>query len=223
MQKLFFLLIFIITFVIAQTEITFSKTFIKKIKPDTLSTSINITSQKLSQEQTIERLTKISDFVDASKHLDIKGGTYSVNPHMVYDNGKSYQDGYDGSISYTVLSKNPQELNKFIRDIQRLGDKEKLMVSISSVSWQISEEQQAKQGDSDSLRLDAILWAKQYAKSLSLKIGKSCKVSRIDFHSNQSVFSENRKVLTISSDSAPIPAQDEQTMQIIPSFTLVCR
>jgi len=223
MKKLFFTLMLTITLAMSQTEITFSKTFIKKIKPDTLLTSVNITSQKLSQEQTIERLTKISDFADASKHLDIKGGTYSVNPHMVYDNGKSYQDGYDGSISYSVSSKNPKELNKFIRDIQRLGDKEKLMVSIASVSWQMSEEQQAKHGDSDSLRLDAILWAIGYAKSLSSKIGKSCKVLRIDFHGNQAVFSENRKVLTMSSDSAPIPVQDEQTMRIIPSFTLVCR
>jgi len=223
MQKLFFVLIFIITFAAAQTEITFSKTFVKKIKPDTLSTSINIRSQKLSQEETIQRLTKISDFADASKYLDIKGGIYSINPHMVYDNGKSYQDGYDGSISYSVSSKDPKELNKFIRDIQRLGDKEKLMVSIASVSWQMSEEQQAKQGDSDSLRLDAILWAREYAKSLSSKIGKGCKVLRIDFRSSQTVFSESSKMLTVSSNNAPIPVQDEQIIQITPSFTLVCR
>ncbi|MGW8168644.1 MAG: SIMPL domain-containing protein [Sulfurovaceae bacterium] len=223
MKKLFFTLMLTITLAMAQTEITFSKTFIKKVKPDTLSTSVNITSQKLSQEQTIERLTKISDFADASKHLNIKGGTYSVNPNIIYDNGKSYQDGYNGSISYSVSSKNPKDLNKFIRDIQRLGDKEKLMVSISSVSWQMSEEQQANQGDSDSLRLDAILWAKQYSKNLSSKIGKNCKVSRINFHDNQAVFSETRKTLDLSSDNAPVPIQDEQNIQITPSFTLVCR
>ncbi len=224
MKNILFTFLFSISILSAQTEISFSKTFEKKLKPDTLATSVSLSSQKLSQEQTMQKLTKVSDFMDTVKYLKTKGGEYSINPHTVYDNGKSYQDGYDGSISYAISSKNPKELNKFIRDIQRFGDKIGLTVSIANVSWQMSDEQQASIGSSDSLRLDAILWAKQYAGTLSSKIGGHCSVSRIDFHGNQAPIYQVRTMKAeVAFDSAPTPIQDEQSVQITPFITLVCK
>ncbi|MBE0528276.1 MAG: SIMPL domain-containing protein [Thermoleophilia bacterium] len=208
----------------AQTEISFTKTFEKKFKPDTIATSVSLSSQKLSQDQTMLRLTKVSDFVATAKYLKIKKGEYSINPHMVYDNGKSYQDGYDGSISYAVSSKNPKDLNKFIRDIQRLGDKAGLAVSIANVSWQMSDEQQSSIGSIEGLRLDAILWAKQYASTLSSKMGGHCNVSRIDFNGNQTPAYQTRALKAkVAYDGAPTPIQDEQSMQVAPFITLVCK
>lgn len=224
MKNILFAFLFSISILSAQTEISFSKTFEKKIKPDTIATSVTLSTQKLSQEQTVLRLTKVSDFIGTVKYLKTKGGEYSINPHMVYDNGKSYQDGYDGSISYAVLSKNPKDLNKFIRDIQRLGDKVGLTVSIANVSWQMSDEQQASIGSSDSLRLDAIVWAKQYASALSPKVGGHCSVSRIDFNGNQTpVYQASAMKAEVAFDRAPTPIQDEQSVQITPFITLVCK
>ncbi|MDD5406307.1 MAG: SIMPL domain-containing protein [Sulfurovaceae bacterium] len=223
MQKMFFLFLLSINFLYSQTEIIFSRTFEKKIKPDTVTTSVGISSQKLSQEKTIEKLTKISDFMNSIKYLKVSGGEYSVNPHIVYDKDKSHQEGYDGYISYGISSKNPNDLNKLIRDIQRLGDEEKLAVTISSVSWQIDNEKQALALDNDSLRLDAIIWAKEYANKLSYKIKANCSVSRVDFTNPGSALAYTAMKAETGFDRAPVPIQDEQSIHATPIITLVCR
>ncbi|MBD3807634.1 MAG: SIMPL domain-containing protein [Epsilonproteobacteria bacterium] len=224
-MKKYIIILSVLTFVSnAATEISFSKTFEKKIKPDTLSSSIGFSSTRQDQQKTIERLTVISDYVSSIKNLKIEGGSYSVNPHIVYDNGKSNQDGYDGYMNYNVLSKNPKELNKFIREIQRLGEKQGLSVSVSNVSWQLSEEL-SDDRSSDTLRLDAILWAKNYANVLSSKLSKSCSISKIDFNGGGYVYAAPRMAIKaeVASNSAPTPIQDEQKVQVNANITVVCR
>lgn len=225
-MKKYIIVLSVLTFVSnGATEISFSKTFEKKIKPDTLATSIGFSSTKSDQQKTIEKLTIISDYVSNIKNLHIEGGSYSVNPHMVYNNDKSYQDGYDGYMNYSVSSKNPKELNKFIRDIQRVGEKEGLSVSVSNVSWQLSKEL-SNDGINDVLRLDAILWAKNYASMLSSKLSQNCNVSKIDFNGGGYTYEAPRAMamkVGSSSDSAPTPMQDEQKVQVNANITVTCK
>lgn len=224
-MKKYIIVLSALTFVsCAATEISFSKTFEKKIKPDTLATSMVFSTTRLPQEKTIEKLTSISDYVSSIKHLKIEGGTYSVNPHVVYDNGKNYQDGYDGYINYNISSKNPKELNKFIRDIQRLGEKNGLSVAVSNVSWQLGTEQ-SEDGSSDALRLDALMWAKNYAYMLSSRLSSKCSVSKVDFNSGGYVYSAPMTAVKAQSlsDSAPAPIQDDQKVQVNANITVVCR
>ena len=224
-MKKYIIAISILTFMLnATTDISFSKTFEKSIKPDTLATSIGFSSTKLDQQKTIEKLTVISDYISTIKNLTIKGGAYSVNPHIIYNNDKSYQDGYDGYMNYNVSSKNSKELNKFIRDIQRLGEKQGLSVSVSNVAWQLSEEQ-SSEGLNDSLRLDAITWALHYANALSSKLSKNCNVSKIDFNSGGYVYNAAPAMTmkSLESDRAPTPIQDEQKVQANANITVVCK
>lgn len=224
-MKKYIIALSFLTFVLnGATEISFSKNFEKSIKPDTLATSIGFSSTKLDQQKTIEKLTVISDHISTIKNLTIKGGTYSVNPHIIYNNDKSYQDGYDGYVNYNISSKDSKELNKFIRDIQRLGEKQGLSISVSNVAWQLSEEQ-SSDGINDSLRLNAITWALDYANALSLKLSKSCSVSKIDFNGGGYAYNAAPAMAmkSLESDRAPTPIQDEQKVQVNANITVTCK
>lgn len=224
-MKKYIIAISILTFMSnATTDISFSKTFEKSIKPDTLATSIGFSSTKLDQQKTIEKLTVISDYISTIKNLTIKGGAYSVNPHIIYNNDKSYQNGYDGYVNYNISSKDSKELNKFIRDIQRLGEKQGLSVSVSNVAWQLSKEQ-SSDGINDSLRLDAITWALDYASALSSKLSKSCSVSKIDFNGGGYAYNAAPAMAmkSLESDRAPTPIQDEQKVQVNANITVTCK
>lgn len=210
------------TMLFAQTDITFTKSFNTKVKPDTLTTNISFNVQRLSQAQTTDKLTKISEFVSGEKSVKAKGGEYSVNPHMVYENSKSRQDGYDGTISYQLSSKNATALNKFSRELQRYAEKNGMTTSVSSASW--------SRGDSDGdelgeLRLEAIQWSEKYAKTLSSKLGKSCSVSKINFSDNGGRHYPQPAMMkaSMASDSAPTPTQDEQNISTNAHIEMVCK
>lgn len=207
----------------AATEISFNKTFETSIKPDTLVSSLTFTSSKFSQEATTQKLTAISDYMSNIKNIKIEGGSYSINPHMVYENQKSYQDGYDGHVTYNASSKNSKELNKFIRDAQRVGENEKLSVSVSNVAWNISPEQNID-AFSDLLRVESILWARNYANKLSSKLSLNCSVSKIDFASGGYAYPVAMKTMvTENADRAPTPMQDDQKIQLNANITVVCK
>jgi predicted secreted protein len=223
-MKKYITLLSMLTFVSnAATEISFSKTFEASIKPDTLVSSLTFTSSKLSQELTTQKLTAISDYMSSIKNIKIEGGSYSINPHMVYENQKSYQDGYDGYVTHNASSKNSKELNKFIRDAQRAGEKEKLSVSVSNVAWNVSPEQNID-AFSDSLRVESILWARNYANKLSSKLSLSCSVSKIDFVSSGYAYPVAMKAMVgENSDRAPTPMQDDKKIQLNANVTVVCK
>jgi len=225
MKKIISLSLVCISLLSAQTDITFSKTFEKKVKPDTLNTNITFSIQKVSQEIATNRLTKISDFVTNEKSVNSKGGDYNINPHYDYDNGKNIQNGYDGTISYQLSSKNPAVLNKFTRELQRFGEKNGFNISVSSASWGMSDNQTDMDGGVEDLRLEAILWSDRYAKSLSSKIGKNCSVQKINFSGGGGYYPQPMmmKASLTMSDSAPIPTQDEQNININANIEMVCK
>jgi uncharacterized protein YggE len=224
MKKLASLSLVCISLLSAQTDITFSKNFEKQVKPDTLTTNITFSIQKVSQEIATNRLTKISDFVMNKKSIKSKGGDYSVNPHYDYENGKNNQNGYDGTISYALSSKNPEILNKFTRELQRFGEKNGLSVSVSSALWSMSENQDDSDGGVEDLRIEAILWSEKYAKLLSTKIGKNCSVKKINFSDvGQYARPMMMKASMAMSDSAPTPTQDEQTVSTSANIEMVCK
>lgn len=225
MKKIISLSLVSISLLSAQTDIVFSKTFEKKIKPDILNTNITFNIQKVSQEIATNGLTKISDFVTNEKSVNSKGGYYSVNPHYNYDNGKNNQNGYDGIISYNLSSKNPTVLNKFTRELQRFGEKNGFNVSVSSAFWGMSDNQADSDGGVEDLRLEAILWSNRYAKSLSNKIGKNCSVQKINFGTTGNFYRQPMmmKASMEVGDSAPVPIQDEKNINLNANIEMVCK
>lgn len=230
MKKIVVLSMIISSLVFAESEFSFSKTFERKIKPDTLSSQIQIKTSKFSQEETVNRLTKFSDFIESQKHLKLEGGSYSVNPNNIYDNKtqKYYLDGYIGNIGYTISSKEPKELNKFIRELQRVDSSKQVSVSISSVSWQLSEGQ--KNGKSDELRMEAFKWGNAYAKELTAQLSKECSVKKISIDRGNNfipLYNQQARmnIAPVEADmmSAPTPINEVQVLSIYPSFTMVCK
>jgi predicted secreted protein len=228
MKKIIILSAFISSLLFAESEFSFSKTFERKIKPDTLSSQIQINTSKFSQEETVNRLTKFSDFIESQKHLKLEGGSYSVNPNNIYDNKtqKYYLDGYIGNIGYTISSKEPKELNKFIRELQKVDNNKQVSVSISSVSWKLSESQ--KNGKSDELRMEAFKWGNAYAKELTAQLSKECSVKKvaIDVDDDSQPLYAGRGgniAPSMSADSAPTPINEVKYLSINPSFTMVCK
>jgi len=223
MKKIVVLSMIISSLVFAESEFSFSKTFERKIKPDTLSSQININVSTFKEDETIETLTKFSEFMDKQKHLKVEGGGYSLFPSR-QDN--EVRDSYIGNINYTVSSKEPKELNKFIREIQRFDKSKHSSISISGISWQLSEAQ--KTGKNDELRLEAFKWGNFYSKELSLKISKSCSLKKVDVpFANYNYYNNYRTVTTSyslpSAHSAPTPINEVQSLSINPSFTMVCK
>jgi len=218
-----------------KSELSFSKKFDIKIKADTLSSDIAISTTKFSQDETVTRLTKFSDFIEKQKHLKVEGGNFSVMPNTVYDgDGKSHTDGYSGNIGYNISSKDSKELNKFLRELQRLDVDEKVSVTINSVTWILSDAQRV--GKSDELRLQAFTWADNYANEISDKLDKNCKVNKInlinqnDFEPMGDGVQRLREVstsveanITEEMTTAPTPTNEAQSLSINPSFTMVCK
>ena len=202
--------------------INFDKHFEMILKPDTLQTSINITSLKPSEKKVLKKLTTFSTFISGYKDVEKKGGNYSVNPEYRYENNHRYKSGYRGNIRYTISSKNPDDMNSFIAN---LHDKKKdfdVDISLSNVSWQLSPTQ--KVGQEDALRLEAFKWISNYAKQLSSSLSKTCKVSKISLNSPRFNYPQPRmmEAKSMVSDAAPTPEQDEQKITINPHFELEC-
>ncbi len=221
MKKL--LLLFILPFSLAAYTLNFDKTFEIALKPDTLMTNITIAALKPTEKEVLQKLTSFSTYISGYKDITKKGGTYTIYPEYKYENNRRYKTGYRGTMHYQISSHNSDDLNTFITT---LHDKKKdfdVDISLSSVSWQLSQKQ--KNGKLDSLRLDAIVWINQYAKSLSMKLDTTCKINKISltapsFDYPRPVMMESRSVAPAT---APTPEQDEQKIMINPQFELECQ
>jgi len=232
MKKIVLISAVLSSLIFGSSELSFSKNFERKIKPDTLSSQINISTIKFSQDETVNRLGKFSDFIEKQKHLKVEGGSYSVNPNNIYDEkAKKYIiDGYQGNINYTISSKEPKELNKFIKELQKVENDKRVGVSISSVSWQLSESQRV--GKSDELRLEAFKWGNSYAKELSSQLGRECSIKKISIeganhftpvYNQQAPMAMMAREASFDVASAPTPINESQILSIYPSFTMECK
>ena len=204
--------------------INFSKTFDAEIKPDTLQAGINITVKKATEKEVVESLSKFSTFIDDAKDVEKKGGNYSVHPQYKYENNQRYKSDYMGNMHYQITSKDSDKLNNFLASLYGQKSDNRVDISTSSVSWIMSESQ--KSGKIDALRLDAIIWADSYAKSLSDSLSKQCSVTSVSFtpvnHYYPQPMMRNEAVM-MDKAAAPTPTQDMQKMSLNPTFQLECK
>jgi uncharacterized protein YggE len=221
MQRL--LLPLLLTTSLSAYTISFDKSFETFLKPDTLTTNITIQAQKSSEKEVLQKLTSFSTFISAYKDVEKKGGNYTIYPEYRYENNRRFKNGYKGSMQYQISTKNAHDFNSFIAN---LHDKKKdfdVDISLSSVSWQLSPKQ--KEGQIDKLRLKAILWINNYAKTLSSEVSAHCKVSKISLSAPS--FDYPHPVMMeakgLAADVAPTPEQDNQKISIRPHFELECQ
>jgi len=210
-------------------EIEFNKNFSKVVNPDLLSTSINISVEKVDEDKVNLEIEKFNNFIKNNKSAIIKNGTYTLSPKYKYSDNKQEFIGYMGNLRYSAESKNAKDLNQFMDEIISIKDKIKsndVKLSISNVSWKISDELQNR--SFDELRFESINWIENYANILSSKLSKKCEVKNIninEFNGGNIVYARNEMALStmskMASDVAPISS--EQTISVNPNFILECR
>ena len=152
-----------------------------------------------------------------------------MSPKYKYSDNKQEFIGYMGNLRYSAESKNAKDLNQFMDEIISIKDKIKsndVKLSISNVSWKISDELQNR--SFDELRFESINWIENYANILSSKLSKKCEVKNIninEFNGGNIVYARNEMALStmskMASDVAPISS--EQTISVNPNFILECR
>lgn len=204
--------------------VNFSKSFDAEIKPDTLQAGINITVKKATEKEVVQSLSIFSTFIDDAKEVEKKGGNYNVHPQYKYENNNRYKSDYVGNIHYQITSKDSDKLNSFLVSLYALKNDNRVDISTSSVSWVMSETQ--KSGKIDALRLEAIIWADSYAKSLSDSLSKKCSVISVSFTPVNHYYPQpmmRNKSMEMDAVSAPTPTQDMQKMCVNPTFQLECK
>ena len=218
-----FLLLCISTISLSAYTINFDKRFDLDLKPDTLTTRINITTIKPSEKEVLKKLTSFSTFISGYKDVEKKGGNYSVNPEYRYENNQRYKSGYRGNMHYQISSKKAEDMNSFIANLHEKKKDFDVDISISNVSWQLSPLQ--KEGQEDKLRLRAFRWISTYAKELSKELGSTCTVSKISLNAPRTNYPRPMmmEAKSMVADSAPTPEQDIQKISINPHFELECQ
>lgn len=210
-------------------EIEFNKGFSKIVNPDLLSTNVSISIEKMDEDKVNIEIEKFNNFIKNNKNIIIKNGSYNLSPKYKYSENKQEFIGYMGNLKYSAESKNAKDLNQFMDDIILIKEKIKsndIKLSISNVSWKISDELQNK--SFDELRLESINWIESYANILSSKLSKKCEVKKIninEFNGGNVVYARNEmaysSISKMATDVAPISS--EQNITVNPNFILECK
>ena len=205
-------------------EITMSKSFEKKIKPDTLTISVSISTTRQNSKDVLDKLSSYSDFIKTFKDLKIKGGVFNTHPKYRYSNSSSKMIGYVGSINYQVTCKNKQKLKNFLSMLTAKNMDKDVELSIGSGSWKV--DQKSIKVFKDELRFEALSWADEYAKKLSQKTGKSCEIKSVNFnrtnYNRAKVFYEAKEI-SVADKSIPMPTKSIQKIKIESNFSFECK
>jgi len=178
------ILLSILPFILFASQINFNKKFSKKVSSDELTTRITIKLTRPDEDDISPILNKYNDLIKQSVGINKHRGNFSINPKYKYKNGNSKIVGYNGNLSYTISSKSSKNMNEFIKELLYAKDEPKLSIVISSLQWIISNN--LKEEISNNLRLDAIIWAKEYTNKLSSKLNTTCITKSININQNHS-------------------------------------
>lgn len=208
-------------------QVDFTKKFSKVVNPDLLTTYVSINIEKKDEESINEIIEKFNKFIKNNNLVDIKDGSYTLNPRYNYFDNKQEFKGYMGSLRYKIESKKAKPLNEFIDkliSIKKDINSKDTKLDISNITWNISDKLNDK--TVDDLRLEVITWVNEYAKELSSKVSKKCKVKNISLTPIQrrEIMYANSEMMHKSKRATQItPTNTEENISIEPTFVLECK
>ena len=218
----------LIPFVLFGFDISFDKKFEKQIVPDKLKTNITVTAVKISESEITPELNSFNEFISKSNNVEKRAGEFSVRPKYKYNKGQSTLIGYTGTLTYTIFSDNQKDMNNFIKSLLNLKNDKDISVSLSGLSWIVSKSKRSILVDD--LRLESIMWAKDYATKISKDINSNCKVKNITISSGNynPVYRNSRAdVMMLSStkheSNIPVPQANKNIVSIKPNYVLECK
>ena len=229
MKKRFFTAALLLPVLGFSYELNFNKSFTKVVNPDLLTTNITISVEKKDENKVNSEIEKFNDFLKKISDVTLKNGSFTLSPKYKYHDNKQEFIGYVGNLRYTAESKNAKDLNVFMDKLISIKENiksEEVKLNIANISWKISDNLQNK--SFDELRLEAINWIDDYAKTLSSQVSKYCEVSKINiFETNTGnvVYARSEMAsLGMSKMAADVtPISSEQNITINPNFVLECK
>ncbi len=129
-------------------------------------------------------------------------------------------------MKYTIYTKQSYEINRFIKSILKLKKDSDISISVGGLSWIVSKK---KHSDViEQIRLELILWAKNYSLKLSNETNSICTVKKINVNShayNRMYKAARSEVLMRHSDPSniPVPQLTQNTVSLTPSYVLDCK
>lgn len=206
-------------------EIVFNKKFDAHVIPDKLTSNITISVNKNSESEITPTLNRFNDIISKSEKIEKRSGDFTIRPNRNYVNGVSNIVGYSGNLNYTIYSENEKDMNKFLKKLISKKDSSDISITISTLNWIVSESMHSK--ISQDLQLEAILWAEEYSKELSMKIDKECETKKINVSTPRYVpyFAKSQETAGLSSIAAdiPVPEVSKNQISINPNFILECK
>jgi len=225
MKKL--LLLSALSTLLFSTQINFNKTFSKNVSSDELTTRITIKLTRGAEDDISPILNKYNEFIKQSVGVQKQRGVFSINPKYVYKNGQSKIVGYNGNLSYNITSKSSKNMNYFIKELLYSKDEKNLSIIISSLRWKISDE--LKESTSNNLRLEAIVWSKDYVAKLSNKLNTQCVSKNISINQSNSYSRPQLRMMpkSLSADAInsdiSIPVESKNKISLRVNYKMECK
>lgn len=208
------------------THISITLEEIKVLTPDVLSMTLefNVTTKKEAEAVNI-----LGAIDKAIRGLNLKytGGNYSVYKNCWWEKYTYECSGYKGSNGYVFELKEAKEQNKVIEVLEDFKEKykDKINYTVSSPEWVVTEKT-AKTEESE-LKLKIIDSAKDFAKKVSEKLGKTCFISTINYDVRRPYFWEPIYLKSLemakSAIEAPEPKKEDKTLSVKASVSLRCK
>jgi len=209
-------------------EIRLNQTFAKEVMPNEALFNVSIVVHAKSAEEAMQKLREYDEFVRTFTKPHISGGTFNSYPHYVYENKKRILKGYKGSIGYTVRDTDKESIKEFISKLGAKAKNDYTELSVNARDWQIDKK--TYKTTKAQLRLDAIAWAKHYAKRIvAEKIAEQCDVKLIDFIKRISYDPYMRyedapvaAAATTYAKSVPVPHKERKSIAVDADFIFEC-
>lgn len=208
-------------------ELNFNNSFSKSLKPDILSSTVNISVTKENENSANKEIEKFNDFLKNTKNITLKNTNYNLTPKYEYIENKPYFKGFIATINFVVESKESSIINSFLSDLLAFKDSQKksdIKINISNLSWDVSEKLQNK--IIDNLRLESILWIEDYAKEISKKSSKKCEIKSVIINEDGNYNFSRVKAVSFSTNSENMdisPIRSEQNIKINTNYILDCK
>ncbi len=208
-------------------EIKFEKSFAKSIEPNVLSTQVRIESEMKKEIEVKNDLDKFGEFFKNLENIKLKQGSLSISPNYKYNKDKAECVGYFGTLTYQIKTKNAKDMNDFVANFLAFKEKTNpdIKTELSRIHWEIGKKPYEKAVGE--LRLEALLWAKDYAKELQNALNAKCELKEAAFHENPQYFTRNN-VQTFakkkfSSLQHTYLLKSKEEISISPKFVIKCK
>ncbi|MCX8033875.1 MAG: SIMPL domain-containing protein [Thermodesulfovibrio sp.] len=152
----------------------------KEISPDILNVNLSITAKAQKEAEVINILGAIDKSIRALKS-DYTGGSYSVYKNCWWEKNKWKCSGYKGDLSYSFRLKDPKEQNKILEAAEEIKEKysEMMEYTVSNPQWIVTEKKYKE--IENTLKIEIIDTALDFAKKLGEKIVRQCFIANIDY------------------------------------------